>query len=302
MKVLVTGATGFVGTALRRQLIAQGFDVRAFVRPESTSRIRNDEGVEIVTGNVLDSTACMRAVDGVDAVVHLVGIRREIPRSGTTYETMHTAATFSMADSARREGVEKFIYLSGLGARKNAVSRYHITKWESEGVVRRTGMRWTIIRPSVIFGPGDEFHPLLVDLVRRPVVPIVDGGRSLLQPVSLQNVVDVISLSLTHTEAQGRVYEMGGADRVPFVDIVARVARHLDVWPNYANVSSTLMKPMVKMLQRCRSFPLTYDELLMILEDNVCDTSPVVDAFGITPDPYLAHLDEILGRVVRKAA
>ncbi len=302
MKVLITGATGFVGTALRRRLKALGYDVRVFVRPRSVAKIDVTEGLEIVAGDVLDSHACLRVTDGVDAVVHLVGIRRENREVGTTYEALHTEATFNVADAARRQGVGRFIYLSGLGARENARSRYHLTKWESEGVVQRTGMRWTIFRPSVIFGPGDEFHPLVADLVQRRVVPIVDGGRSLLQPVSIENVVDALAASLSTPESQGQVYEMGGPDRVPFIDIVTRVARHLEVWPNYANVSSRLMKPMVKMLQRCRSFPLTYDELLMMLEDNVCDTGPVTATFGITLDGYLEHLDALLDRVTRYAA
>ncbi len=300
MKVLITGATGFVGTALRRALREAGFDVRAFVRTQSAHRIDASEGIEVVTGDVLESHACLRATTDVHAVVHLVGIRRENPRTGTTYEALHTEATYAVVDAARRNGVRRFVYLSGLGTRPDAPSRYHRTKWESEEIVRTSGMEWTIFRPSVIFGPGDEFHPLLVDLVHRPVVPIVDGGRSHLQPVSLRNLVSAMTASILMPEAHERVFEVGGPDRVTFVDLVRRVARHEGVWPNELAVPSRLMKPMVRILQRFRDFPLTLDELLMMLEDNVCDPEPFVRTFGITLDPYLEQLDELLGMCERR--
>ena len=121
-----------------------------------------------------------------------------------------------------------------------------------------------------------------------------------MQPVSLRNVVSAIVASLTMPEAHERVFEAGGPDRVTFVDLVRRVARHEGVWPNEVAVPSRLMKPAVRLLQRLRGFPLTLEELLMMLEDNVCDTEPFVRTFGLTLDPYLDRLDELLGMCERR--
>lgn len=299
MKILVTGATGFIGRHVCSEIAGNGHSVRAFVRRTSVDKIDPASGYEVVTGDILDTHACLRAATGVDAVVHLVGIRQENPETGTTYEAMHTEATYNIVNAAQRQRVPRFVYMSGLGTRENAKSRYHITKWESEQIVRRSNMRWTIFRPSVVFGDGDEFHPLLADLVERPVVPIVDGGKSLLQPISVQNVVTAVAESLTMPETAGEVYEAGGPDRVEFYDLVQRAARACDVWPNFWKVSSLLMKPMVRMMQRVPNFPLTYDELLLMLEDNVCDSEHFTATFDVKLDAYLENFEALMGNAAR---
>src|SRR6187399_599470 len=195
MRILLTGGTGFIGTALRRAIKEEGHDVRLLVRQQSVDKVEK-AGYEIVVGDALDTQTCMRAVEGCDAIVHLIGIRREFPHDGITYEAMHTEATYAVVDAAVRNRVPRVIYLSAQGARPDAPSRYHQTKFESEEIVRKSGMRWTIFRPSIIFGPGDEFHPLMADLVHRNIVPIIDGGKSLLQPVALHNVVGPMSRAL----------------------------------------------------------------------------------------------------------
>jgi len=252
MKILLTGGTGFVGSALRRELKAQGHHVRVFVRAQSAGKIDAREGLEVLTGDVLDTHACLRAVDGCDALVHLVGIRREYPHDGITYEALHTEATYAVVDAARRAKVDRVIYMSGLGARPDAPSRYHRTKFEAEEIVRKSGMRWTIFRPSIIFGAGDEFHPLIADLVHRPIVPVIDGAKALLQPVSIANVAGPMARAMTMPETQGRVFEVGGPERHAFIDIMYKVARHYGVWPNTMSVSSRPAKPMAKVAQHLR--------------------------------------------------
>lgn len=302
MKILMTGATGFVGGALRRELRAQGHQVRALVRAQSAGRIDPREGIEVLVGDVMDTHACLRAVDGCDTLVHLVGIRREFPHDGLTYEALHTEATYNIVDAARRAKIERMIHMSGLGARAGAPSGYHRTKFEAEELVRKSPMRWTIFRPSIIFGPGDEFHPLVADLVHRPIVPVIDGAKSLLQPVSIGNVATAMAKAVTMPETQGQVFEVGGPERHAFIDIMYKVARHYGVWPNTMSVSSRFAKPMVKFAQRFRSFPLTYDELVMLLEDNICETEQFTRTFGVTLDPYESQIASLCPRIQELAA
>jgi NADH dehydrogenase len=302
VKILLTGGTGFVGSGVRRELVGMGHDVRVLARPHSVAKIDAREGVEVIVGDVLDTHACLRATTGCDAVVHMVGIRREIPQQGITYEALHTEAAYAVVDAAKRVGVERVVYVSSLGARKDAPSGYHRTKAESEEIVTSSGMRWTIFRPSVIFGPGDEFHPLIADLVHRPIVPVIDGGKALIQPVAHHNVVGPLARCLTMPETQGKVYEVGGPERHAFVDIMYKVARHYGVWPNTVSVSSRLAKPMVKFAQRFRSFPLTLDELYMLLEDNVCDPAPFSAMFGVELESYEDKIPSLLPRIQELAA
>ncbi|HET6348450.1 MAG TPA: NAD(P)H-binding protein [Candidatus Krumholzibacteria bacterium] len=286
MKILVTGGTGFIGTALRRALKNNGHDVRLLVRTGSVDKVDPREGFEVVTGDIFDTHACLRAVAGCDAVVHLIGIRREIPHDGITYEAMHTEATYGIVDAARRAKVRRFIHMSAIGARPDAPSRYHRTRFEAEEIVRKAGMRWTIFRPSIVFGAGDEFHPLVADLVHRHVVPVIDGGKSEFQPIALQNVVEPMAHSVVMPETQGSVYEAGGPERIKFIEIIYKVARHYGVWPNTFSLSSLVAKPVVKFAQRFPSFPLSYEELLMLLEDNTCDPAEFVKTFGVTLETY----------------
>lgn len=302
MKILLTGGTGFVGAGVRRELKALGHDVRVLLRPQSVGKIDAREGIDVVVGDVLDSQACLRATTDCGAVVHMVGIRREIPQQGITYEAMHTEATYTVVDAARRTGVERVVFMSSLGTRPDAASGYHRTKAEAEKIVKESGMRWTIFRPSVIFGPGDEFHPLMADLVHRSIVPIIDGGKALIQPVAHRNVVGPVARTLTMPETQGKTYEIGGPERHAFVDIMYQIARHYGVWPNTVSVSSRFAKPMVKFAQRFRSFPLTLDELHMLLEDNVCDPTLFTSTFGVKLDSYEDKIPSLLPRIEELAA
>lgn len=303
MKVLLTGGTGYVGRTLKEKLRGQGHDVRLLVRRESAHKMGAGDGCEIVLGDILDSHACLRAVDGCEAVVHLVGIIREYPDEGTTYVAMHTEATFNILDAARRTGIERFVHMSALGASAESRSRYHVTKFEAEEIVRKSDLRWTVFRPSVIFHPGGQFIRELVDLVHRQVVPVIDGGKALLQPVSLENVTDAMARTLRMPETQGRVFEAGGPDRVRFSDLLDRVAKHYQVHPNTMKVSSLFMRPVVRLLQRFKTFPLTEDQLLMLIEDNICDTGAFQTTFGFEElDSFVEALPSLLNAVEVKAA
>lgn len=303
MKVLMTGGTGYIGRTLREKLSGQGYDVRLLVRRGSAHKVPAGAGFEVVEGDVLDSHACLKAVDGCQAVVHLVGIIREQPHDGTSYVAMHTEATYDVVDAARRMGVERFVHMSALGARPDAASRYFTTKFEAESIVRDSNLRWTIFRPSVVFAPGSEFIRQLVDLVHRPVVPVVDGGKALLQPVSLDNLTDAMARTLSMPETQRASFDVAGPDRVKFADLLDSIAKHYSLHPNTMKISKLFMKPVVKLMQRFESFPLTVDQLEMLVEDNICDTGAFTTAFGIPElDSFEAALSSLLEAADLKAA
>jgi NADH dehydrogenase len=298
MKVLMTGATGFVGSRLREFVRRDGHQVRLLVRKESrekANRITPAGAYEILLGDPFDTNVCLRACDGCDAVIHLIGIIREFPAQGITFDEIHRVATSNVVDAAKRTGVEQFIHMSALGVRDDSKSEYHRSKRAGERIVEQSGLRWTIFRPSWIFAPGDELSGTIKDVVRHPVVPLIDGGRSLVQPVALDDACACFARSLRMPETQGKTYELGGPDRVSYREIFEQAASNMGRKARTVSVPSTLIRPFVGILQRFKSFPLTVDELKMLAEDNVCDIDQFVRTFRVEPASFRQAIPAMFG-------
>lgn len=290
MKVLMTGGTGYVGSHLRDYVREEGHDVRLLIRRESTHKVGPASGFEVTEGDILNTNACLRACDGVDAVVHLVGLIREDRREGVTFDEMHRVATHNIVDAARRSGVERFVHMSALGTRADAASEYHRTKFAAEQIVQSCPMRWTIFRPSFTFARGDLLSRRIKELLSRPIVPLIDGGKSRLQPVALEDVCRCMASALAMPETQGQIYELGGPDRLTFRDLVGHAAVALNRGLKTMSVPAWAVRPAVAALQRFMSFPLTLDQLKMLVEDNVCEIDHYVKTFEIEPKSFLKAL------------
>ena len=295
MKVLVTGATGYIGSNVRGYIKEMGHDVRLFVRLSSEDKIDTSDSYEVVTGDIFDTNACLAACDGCDVVVHLVGIAREFPAKGITFDQYHRAATENIINAAKIGGVPHFIHMSALGTRDNAPSIYHQSKFTGEEVVRQSGLRWTIFRPSWIFGEGDHGTKLIVNLIHKPVVPLVNGGSMMLQPISIDDVCAAVSKSIEMPETQGKTFELGGPDRIAFKDIVGQIASQLGVSIRTMNVSSAMIRPVVAMMERYPWFPVSTDQLRLLTEDNVCGIDPFVKTFQIEPKPFSQIIPTLFG-------
>jgi NADH dehydrogenase len=294
MKLLVTGGTGYVGSAMRALLKDQGHEVRLLVRESGTRRRIGDDDFDIVSGDILDTNTCLRACDGMEAVVHLVGIIREFPSRGITFRNLHTSATFFIIDAAKRSGVRRFIHMSALGSREGAASMYHRTKFEAEEIVRGSPLQWTIFRPSVIFGGGSEFLATLVDLVKKRMVPMIGGGKGRLQPVALNDVSACMAGALAMPETVGQTYELGGPEQLTFRQMVEAVAQAMGSRIRTVDVPLWAVAPVVRLLEGLPDFPLTTDQLAMLREDNICDVSPFARTFNLTPQSFLNALPDLV--------
>jgi len=283
--IFVTGGTGFVGKVVVRALQAHGFIVRCLVRPGSERDLRGFEAIERVPGDVLTPKGLAASMQGCAATIHLVGIIREHPGLGITFERLHAVATANMVEAAQAAGVRRYLQMSALGTRTNARARYHQTKWEAEERLRGSGLEWTIFRPSVIYGPGDGFVTMLARMVRRlPVVPVIGNGKYQLQPVAVEQVAEAFARALTREGTAGQTYEVGGPRPYPFVEILDLIAAALGrrkVRKIYQPLG--VMRPLVACLERLPFFPLTSDQLLMLEENNVCDPKPFFRAFDLEP-------------------
>lgn len=300
MKVLLTGSTGFVGKGLLEQLSTAGHQVVCLVRPGSESKWQSDDArhqqVHVHPGDLFDTASLEQAMAGCDAVIHLVGIIREKPGKEITFSRIHVTGTKNLLEAAQRAGIRRFVQMSALGARPGATSPYHQTKYEAEQLVVHSGIPYVIFRPSVIFGPGDEFVNMLADLVRMPVTPVLGNGSYLLQPVSRRTVADVLTSSLTNEHAANQIFEVGGPEQISYEAILDRIGKAIGkhrVRKVYIPLS--LMKPMVNMLESFSFFPITNTQLTMLLEGNVCeDTEKLYNTFDTSKVMFQQGIEEYL--------
>jgi len=297
-RVFVTGGTGFVGKAVIHALQAHGFTVRCLVRPGSEADLKGFEGIERVPGDVLIPKGLEASMEGCDALIHLVGIIRERPGRGVTFERLHSVATANMVKAAEAAEVPRFIHMSTLGTRANARSRYHQTKWEAEETVRASRLQWTVFRPSIIYGVGDGFVSVLARMIKwLPAAPVIGDGKYRLQPVPVGQVAEGFARALAYLESKDHIYEAGGPRSYTFTEILDLIGAALGkskVRKVYQPIG--LMRPLVRLLEPLPLFPLTSDQLLMLQEDNVCDPAPFFQTFELTPVEFPIGLQRMFAQ------
>ncbi|MEW6388346.1 MAG: complex I NDUFA9 subunit family protein [Thermodesulfobacteriota bacterium] len=284
MRVLVTGATGFVGNWEVKELLARGHQVRALVRPGAERKLKDADRVEVALGDVLHPDTLAYAAQGCDAVIHLVGIIREFPGRGVTFERVHVEATHHVVDAARAAGAARYLHMSALAARPEPADPYHVTNFRADEYVQASGLAYTIFRPSVIYGPGDQSINLFARQIKKfPVFPIIGDGRYQMQPVPVQTVAQAFALALELPQTENKIYDVGGPEPLTFNEIIDTLAQvlgrrilkaHLPVWN---------MRALAWLLGRFAWFPLTTGQIRMLLEGNTCDPSSFYQDFGLTP-------------------
>jgi NADH dehydrogenase len=296
MQVLVTGGTGFVGRAIVNELLRNGHAVHLLIRSQRQPPSSN---VQLHPGNILDANS-LRLPPGLDAIIHLVGIISEVGEQ--TFENVHTRGTENMIAAAKRADVKRFIQMSALGTKPNAVARYHRSKWSAEELVRQSGLDWTIFRPSIIYGPGDGFVNLFANIIRRsPFVPIIGNGRTRFQPIPVECVASAFVQSLTEPRSIGQTFDLAGPEVFTLNEIVdlilaamnrKRIKLHLPL--SIARIQAALMEFVFAGLLR-KAPPLNRDQVTMLQEDNVGDGRAARELFNLQPGRFGDGIARYLG-------
>jgi NADH dehydrogenase len=284
MKIFMTGATGFVGGHLRRALLARGHQLRLLIHGRTGELAA---GEEMVPGDVRKLETFRDAAIGCDAAINLVGIIREFPARGVTFEALHQEATRNALTAAQTAGISRFLQMSANGTRANAVAGYHRSKWAAEELVRNSGLAWTIFRPSLIFGPKDAFVNMLAGYIRTfPAVPVIGDGLYQMQPISADDVASCFALALERPETIGQTYTLCGPDRLTYRELLDAIGRALGQ-NRVIKVPQPLglMKLIVPFMEQIDAFPLTVDQLTMLTEGNIGDDS-WQQVFGIVPQRF----------------
>jgi NADH dehydrogenase len=296
--ILVTGGTGFVGSHLIRRMRQEGLPVRALVRYSDKARALKDLGVDVVKGDVSDTASLEKATTGVERIIHLVGIIQEAP--GATFQGVHVDGTRNLLEAAGKSNVRHFFYQSALGARPNAKSGYHKTKWAAEELVRASGISYTILRPSLIYGAGDQFTIRLSQMIRfSPFLPVIGSGRSKIQPIFIDDVVTCIVKAVTSDCCLNELYEIGGPDQLTYEEVTVAIADAMGVKRPILHLPLFFMKSVATALKAVLPKPpVTADQLIMLQEDTICSMRDIRDAFGIEPMGFV----EGLKRFIQKAS
>ncbi len=295
--LLITGATGYIGRHLVARLVAQGEHPRCLVRDtKRAAGILPAAGVELVQGETTDPASLVAAVRGVDTIVHaafLTADRKQSP--GNHYETTNVQGTANLIKAAQEGGVKRIIEISGLGTKPDKPGSYMQGRYLAEKMLKESGLDWTIIQPSVLFGKGAPFIKGLTDLIRTtPVVPLIGGGKTLFQPIYVEDVVTVIVKVLEDpARTTGKTYTIGGPQYYSFTQIIDALlhAMHKSRVKAYAPtplvgvgaavMEAVLLKP-----------PLTSAAMALFSFNNTTDLNSVERDFAFTPMSFTNYLEE----------
>ena len=294
-RVFVTGGSGFVGTNVLEQLVAAGIEVSALARDGTVSV--DSPLISVTKGGLFDADALRAAMDGCDAVIHLVGIIFEKPEKGVTFERVHVEGTRAVLDAMAATGVKRLVHMSALGARPDAVSEYHKTKFEAESLVRQADVAWTIFRPSMIHGPRGDFMRQAAGWARGKAVPFVFmpyfgkgvtgfGGSGKIQPVYVKDVAKAFVTAIDNPKAIGRVYNLCGPDVMTWPQMHHLISKAVRGKKKAAVPVPAWYAKLIAKIAPANVLPFNLAQVQMSQEDNVGDTTEFLADFDLEPAPF----------------
>src|SRR6266852_4222181 len=295
--ILITGATGYIGRHLVARLVQQGEHPRCLVRDVKRAAALLPAGqVEFAQGDTTQAATLAAALQGVDTVVHAAFITADHKQSsGNHYEVTNVQGTANLIRAAREASVTRIIEMSGLGTRPDKPGTYMQGRYQAEHMLKESGLDWTIIQPSVLFGKDAPFIKGLTDLIRTaPVVPLIGGGKVMFQPIYVEDVVTVIIKVLQEPErTKNKTYTIGGPAYYSFTQVIDALLQAMHkkrikvptptplVGIGAAVMEAVLPKP-----------PLTKAAMTLFTFDNTTDLHSVERDFGFTPMSFTTYLKE----------
>ena len=298
MKVFVTGGTGFVGKNVVDKLVEHGYEAVILCRDENSLRKVGaySDKITYVYGNVQDIASLELGMSGCDAVIHLVGIIREI--GSNTFESVHYEGTKNVIEAAKLSGIKRFIHMSAEGTGPTAKSKYHKTKYQAEEYLKSSGLNYTIFRPSMLFGDEDKNFNVLADLIRKsPFIPVIGDGTYRWQPVSVKNVAEVFVSAIENQRAEKKVYEVRGPDVFTFNEVIDILMDILSMKRVKIHIPVSFIRPIVYILERIVSDPpITSDQLIMLLDNYDHPVDDLLEDFELELTPFDKGLSEYILR------
>ena len=305
--ILVTGASGFVGSHVVPALIGAGHRVVAMSRTEASARRVVDrlgasdrDQVDVRIADVTKPASLPSATSGVDAVVHLVAIPRDF-NGGANLRLVNTEGTRAVVAAMRTAGVRRLVHLGAMGVEDDPELHYASSKAKAEALVADSGLDWTILKPSVQFGEGDGFFNIIAGLVRMSpgMVPLAGGGTARFQPIHSDDVAAVAVRALDDPTTIGATFELGGPRYWTYREITREVSDALGKRRLFVPMPVPLISLVAGAAELVHlPFPVATDQLRQLRLDNIGPLDLVRDRFGFEPRP----MDGALGYLRRKPA
>ncbi len=292
MKVFLTGATGYVGRQVVRDLLNAGHSALALVRKGSESKL--PEGIAsritMVIGDALKPESVPRGAPIVRGGHKPARTSPRISAEGDYIRGIHFLGTKYLVDEAQTAGALRFVQMSALGVRLGTAVRYQETKYRAEEYVKASRLRWTIFRPSLMFGNEMEGVPNFISVLRDLLtiapffVPVLGGGKYRFQPVSVQNVSEGFVKALTNETSVGKIYDVAGPDQYSYNELLDMVAYVIGIHKIKIHQPMIVMKIMASLLGRFSFFPVSRDQITMLEEENISARwKEFFDDLAITP-------------------
>lgn len=286
--IVITGGAGYVGSHIVKRLSLGGQQPRVLVRnrqkAEQEGRLKSVD-VEIVEGDVSRPDSLRKAFEGANAIIHTVAIA--IEKGGKTYEQVNTQGTINVVEAAKSTGVRRIVNLSQLGAAANLPYRFLASKGKAQDYVAGSGLDWTAFRPSVIWGPEDEFANTFARLVPLTpfIFPIVDK-QARFQPVWVEDVATCIVSCIEDGESLHKEYEIGGPEVLTLEEIERRTLEALGARRTLVPFPKPLLKTAVSLMEALLPAPPVTRSLLELLEvDNVTSRNEIA-RYVKAPRPF----------------
>ncbi|WP_337868312.1 complex I NDUFA9 subunit family protein [Meiothermus sp.] len=291
MKVLIVGGSGYVGSHMAQHLLAQGHQVTIASRRGEGPL----EGVRYVAADAAKDEGLREAALGHEALIYLVGIIRE--RGDQTFRQAHVEGVRHSLAAAKSAGIRRFVHMSALGVARGTGSRYYETKAEGEELVQASGLDWTILRPSLIFGRGDEFFGgVLKGLATAPIpfIPLIGDGHFVFRPIWVGDVAAAFEQALNRPNTVQRSYNLVGPKEYTFRELLLMVRDTLGSRKPLLSIPLALMDRVVPLISPLPFSPITLDQYLQLKMGNTADPVHMRGAFSLLERSLEVELPGIL--------
>jgi uncharacterized protein YbjT (DUF2867 family) len=298
--ILVAGGTGFLGGAIVRELAGRGERVAVMShRPDRVKERFPDLDIEVRGGDARDAVSLRRAVEGMETVISAMQFPNypvENPRKDYTFYAVDARGNERLAAAAKDAGAGTYVYLSGAGASPDAKKRWFRAKWEAEQAIISSGLRYSIFRPSWVYGPGDKSMNRYVTFSRMlPFIPVIGDGKQPMQPVFFEDVARCVVDSLTNDAAANQVFEIGGPDVMTMNDVVRTMLRVMGKKRPLFNSPVFLPRIAATLMGRLPHTPLSPEVVDFATAEALADNGNLLRVF----DVRLTPLAEGLGTYLR---
>ena len=298
MVVLVTGATGFLGPYVVERLISSHQPVRCLIHTPGTERTFKDSSIEIRYGDMLDIDALVEAAYGVDKVIHLADYHSyQLSKRTSNYtQDPNNVGTSNLLEICQNQpNFNRFILVSTLRSSRNPTSGSSYNKWCNEEIVRNSGIPYTILRSSILFGESDSFINSIASAIRlSPIVPVWGSGHNRIQPLAAEDLATCISLTLGRGDLRNRTLDIGGPQQLSYNETIKLVSDFIGKNSISIHFPTWAIKPMLLALDL---FPMSYnknmEKLNLRADRNVTDRHSVNRYFGFTPKPLNGNIDYV---------